>query len=60
MQDKEIEAILKYRNILKKDIYTNIEIYKWKEIYNIQNKPLNLYTPQEEKDLLELLLKLKD
>ena len=38
-------------------IVKNYEI-EFKE-FEIPNKPLHLYTEQEEKDLLELLLKLK-
>lgn len=67
----DITAVLKY--IGKKVYYINldclqeyIEIYKTKDdliaqevFWFIPNKPLHLYTEQEEKNLLELLLKLK-
>lgn len=60
----DITAVDKYL-FFEKNIYNivkwNVKIlYLWnKEIWNIPNKPIHLYTEQEEKDLLELLNKLK-
>jgi hypothetical protein len=71
----DITAVLKYIKINggkinmqeKTDwnaMYIKVEyLYLWDDdydYYHIPNKPLHLYTEQEEKDLLELLLKLKN
>ncbi len=67
--EMEITAVLKYINnslYVKEIVVWNKEIsiliqqdWKyWSEF--ILNKPLHLYTDQEKKDLLKLLLKLKD
>lgn len=63
----DITAVLKY--ISKKipvisigDERIHSHLYKdwiWRSDVNIPNKPIHLYSEQEEKDLLELLLKLK-
>ena len=62
----DITAVLKYINKKRKaEIYlvTNdkftIIVPELQENWYIPNKPLHLYTEQEEKDLLDLLTKLK-
>lgn len=63
----DITAVLKYIDSFKNyyilfvsSNYIKI-LWYWDEyIGKILNKPLHLYTEQEEKDLLELLLKLKN
>jgi len=61
----EITAVLKYMlfeySFSSMDLTLNwfiVFTINWKDVF-IPNKPLHLYTEQEEKDLLELLLKLK-
>ena len=58
----DITAVLKYIDQSKYDIEVIFDIiikdYSWKPFWRIPNKPLHLYTEQEEKDLLELLQKL--
>jgi len=69
----DITAVLKYfqKNWYSEQTYhtfrdsldiITIKIQVWWswEYYEIPQKPLHLYTEQEQKDLLELLLKLKD
>lgn len=65
----DITAVLKYINKTKKYLMDNVSIFQWEiliePIYwqyylHILNKPLNLYTEEENKNLLELLLKLKN
>jgi len=59
----DITAVLKYIDQTKYDIEVIFSIiikeYSGKPFWNIPIKPLSLYTEAEEKDLLELLLKLK-
>lgn len=58
----DITAVLKYIKI-KYDVrltdnWNEFYLYIWTEPEYFQNKPLHLYTEEEEKDLLELLKKL--
>lgn len=60
----DITAVLKYVNSLESYWVLienwNIELFlEQSPIWEILNKPLHLYTEQEEKELLDLLLKLK-
>ena len=63
----DITAVLRYIEKSELDIilwecyWWPLRVINWQEIvfWEIPNKPLTLYTEQEEKQLLELLLKLK-